>query len=67
VPLDYYINMVSVFSDKIIIVELLRYFNLDMYKKIKSLDSDLGSILFSLMLCIFTKSEFNREVILLAI
>jgi hypothetical protein len=38
-----------------------------MYKKIKSLDSDLGSILFSLMLCIFTKSEFNREVILLAI
>jgi hypothetical protein len=60
--LDYYINMVSVFSDKIIIVELLKYFNRALYVKIKSLDSDLGSILFPLTLCLFTKSDFNREV-----
>jgi len=54
-PLDYFTNMLSVFSDKLIVVELLKYFNRQLYMKIKSLDSDLGTVLFPLMMCILTK------------
>jgi hypothetical protein len=54
--------MLSVFSDKLIIIELLKYLNRDLYSKIKSLDSDLGSVLFPVLLCLLTKNESNREV-----
>lgn len=59
-PLDYFMNMLSVFSDKLIILELLKYFNRKLYLKIKSLDSDLSALLFPLLMCLFTKNEGNR-------
>lgn len=61
VPLDYYINMVSLFSDKTMLVEMLKYFNRSLYNAIKSFDSDIISILaFPWFICLFTKSEIDR-------
>lgn len=62
VPLDYYTNMVSMFSDKIILIELLRYFNRGLYTRIRKYDSDIGSMVFPWFICLFAKGDFSREV-----
>lgn len=62
IPLDYYTNMVSMFSDKVILVEMLRYFNRSLYTKIRKFDSDIASMVFPWFICLFTKGEFSREV-----